>query len=345
MKKKVCILSIDGGGIRGVLPGMIVKGIEKELQLQTGNDDVRISDFVDLFAGTSTGGILSCLYLAPGKNKRPKFTAQEAVELYLNYGDEIFSQSIWQKVRSAGGVRDEKYDATELEDQLEYYFGETQLRSLLKPCVITAYNIRDRYAHFFRQHRALKNKDHDFLVRDVARSTAAAPTYFECARVKSNAGKYYPLIDGGVFANNPTLCAYAEARTMNFNKSDGTRIKHPGAKDMFVVSLSTGSTKQKYLYSDAKDYGMVQWIRPLIDIMMSGNSETVNYQLEQIWDTLLEEDKYDFVRLHPDRGDASEDMDNGSKENLNRLAQAGESFCASQQERIKMIAERLIAYQ
>ena len=224
---------------------------------------------------------MSCLYLTPGKNKKPKFSAGQAVQLYLDYGDEIFHTSVWQKIKTAGGVRDEKYPATELEERLEEYFGETNLSELLKPCVITAYNIRDRYAHFFRQQRAKLNPDHDFLVSEVTRATSAAPTYFECARVKSHAGKYYPLIDGGVFANNPALCAYAEARTMDFKKSDGSTISHPGAKDMFMISLSTGSTKQKYLYSEAKDYGMVQWIKPLIDIMMSGNSETVVVPLQK----------------------------------------------------------------
>jgi patatin-like phospholipase/acyl hydrolase len=266
------------------------------------------------------------------------------VQLYLEYGDEIFHTSVWHKIKTAGGVRDEKYPATELEERLEEYFGNTNLSALLKPCVITAYNIRDRYAHFFRQQRAVINPDHDFPVKEVARATSAAPTYFECARVKSLNNKYYPLIDGGVFANNPSLCAYAEARIMDFEKPDGSTVSHPGAKDMFVISLSTGTTKQKYLYSEAKDYGMVQWIKPLIDIMMSGNSETVTYQLKQIWDTLEEEHKADFVRLNPDRGEASEDMDDGSKENLKKLAAAGEAFAKAEADQIEFIAKQLIAF-
>ncbi|MFP3435364.1 patatin-like phospholipase family protein, partial [Paraburkholderia sp. SIMBA_061] len=84
------------------------------------------------------------------------------------------------------------------------------MNELLKPSLITAYDIERRKAHFFRQHDAAKHKGKNFLVCDAVRSTTAAPTYFECAHIKDGLNRDYTLIDGGVFANNPTLCAYAE---------------------------------------------------------------------------------------------------------------------------------------
>jgi patatin-like phospholipase/acyl hydrolase len=106
MKRKVRVLSIDGGGIRGILPGLIVDRLEVKLQKKLNDPNVRISDMFDFFAGTSTGGILSLAYLAPGEENRPKLTAKEAVDIYLDRGDEIFDVSLWQKIRSGSGILD-----------------------------------------------------------------------------------------------------------------------------------------------------------------------------------------------------------------------------------------------
>lgn len=268
------ILSIDGGGIRGILPGQILVALEERLKSK--NPSARIADYFDLIAGTSTGGILTCLYLFPEKGgAQPKFSASEAVELYLERGDDIFDVSLWQGLSSGGGLWDEKYSENELERALKEYFGDLQLSQLLKPCLITAYDIRRRKTHFFKQHKAKDDQKHDFLVRDVARATSAVPTYFELPRVRSLSSppKRYPLIDGGVFANNPALCAYAEARQI-FKKT---------AKDIFILSLGTATTEwncknqdereksqKPYHYNEAKDWGKFGWIRPVLDIMTQG---------------------------------------------------------------------------
>ena len=88
MKKKICILSIDGGGIRGIIPAKILVRLEKLLQEYSRNPQARISDYFDLIAGTSTGSILTGLYLCPsdGERKMAKYTAQQALDLYLNEG-------------------------------------------------------------------------------------------------------------------------------------------------------------------------------------------------------------------------------------------------------------------
>ena len=277
------ILSIDGGGIRGIIPGQILVSLEDKLRKMDNNPDARIADYFDLIAGTSTGGILTCIYLCPDKTdpKRPRFSAAEAVDLYLDRGDEIFDVSFWQKLKSAGGVLDEKYSADELEEALEDYMQNLKLNELLKPCLVTSYDIKRRKGHFFTQHTANREAE-NFYVKDVASATSAAPTYFEVARVKSFANAYYPLIDGGVFVNNPTLCAYAEARKLKF---DATRNK-PTAKEMAILSIGTGNIDNPYHYKNAKDWGMVEWLKPLIDIMMSGVAETVDYQLRQIYDAV-----------------------------------------------------------
>ncbi|MEO1054753.1 MAG: patatin-like phospholipase family protein [Bacteroidota bacterium] len=338
--KKVCILSIDGGGIRGILPGVILNALEEKLRAKKG-DDARIAHYFDLIAGTSTGGILSCAYLMPDDNGNPKFTAAEAVDLYLKRGGDIFNVSFKKKILSVAGVTDEKYDERELEKALKDNFEDKWLSELLKPCLITSYDIEGRDAFFLRQHKT-DNDDHNFLIRDVARATSAAPTYFEASHIKSKAGNEYPLVDGGVFANNPAMCAYSEARTMTFEgKTD-----YPCVEDMMFVSVGTGGVKEPYMFDSAKDWGMLQWIQPVIDIMMSGNSETVRHQLKQIYGTLEGEDSRDYHRLEPSLGGAKSNMDDASDKNLKALENAGLSFVEDPRnsEELDAIVEKLIRY-
>src|SRR3954464_3159764 len=186
MNKPFRILSIDGGGIRGILPGQLLVELEKKLQLISQNPQARIADYFDMIAGTSTGGILTCLYLYPDRKNpaRPLFTAEEAVNLYLENGGGIFKES---SIRM-DGMRQEKYPVIAIETLLKKYFNDTRLSELLKPCLITSYNIYARATHFFTQHDAKENKAYDFYLYDVARGTSAAPTYFEPAGVTSLSG-------------------------------------------------------------------------------------------------------------------------------------------------------------
>lgn len=339
--KKIRILSLDGGGIRGILPGIILTQVEKKLQQRLEDPDIRLADMFDFMAGTSTGGILTLAYLTPGKNTRTKLTAEEAVNIYLDRGDEIFDVSFLQKIKSGAGITDEKYDAAELEEALEDTFGDLKLSELLKPCIISSYDIRNGKPHFFKQSKA-KNKIHNFNVKDVARATSAAPTYFETARIKNDIDTPYPLIDGGVFVNNPTLVAYSEVRSMQFEGFE----ELPTAKDMMIVSIGTGSTSKKYEYKKAKDWGAVGWIKPIIEIMMSGNAKTVDYHVGKIFDTLNDNDKQNYYRLEPEIITADTEMDNASLDNLRRLKEDALTYVSKEEVNSKLdeIVEKLIEF-
>jgi patatin-like phospholipase/acyl hydrolase len=264
MKK---ILSIDGGGIRGIVPGQVLVALENKLQQRTNNPEARIADFFDFFAGTSTGGILTCILLCPSATEagKSRFSAKEAVDLYVQNGSKIFEAGFWHKVVSLNGVAKEKYEVDGLNKCLNDYFNELKISELLKPCIITSYDIENRETKFFAQHDfKLKGAEADFLLKDVCRATSAAPTYFAPEQIKSLSGVAYACVDGGVFANNPALCAYSEVR----NAKD-----EPTAKEMFIVSIGTGSQVEAYPYDKAKNWGEIGWVKPVIDIMMSGAAE------------------------------------------------------------------------
>lgn len=333
MARYVRILSIDGGGIRGIIPGQVLVSLERKLKEKTENQNARIADYFDLIAGTSTGGILTCIYLCPDGRGKPRFSAEEAVDLYLKNGTDIFDTTLWQRIRSMGGISDEKYSSDAIEKLLRDYFEDLKLSELLKPCLIPAYDIEQRCARFFTQHDAIKNDMDDFYVRDVARATSAAPTYFEVENLRSLTEVHYPSIDGGVFANNPALCAYAEVRAKFQN--------NPTAKDMVMLSVGTGIiNKQPYTYQEAKDWGLVSWVRPLLSILMSGVSETVDYQLQQMFGTIDNPDQY--LRVNSNLVDASAEMDDAQSDNLAALREDGTRIAEEFDDRLDAFADSLI---
>lgn len=340
--KKIRILSLDGGGIRGIIPGVILSYIEGELQRKT-NSDKKIGDFFDFIAGTSTGGILACAYLLPDENGKAKYSAQNALDFYLKDGEAIFNRSFGKKITSVFGLADEKFSAAELEKNLNLFFDDALLASLIKPCLITAYEITSRKAYFFNSANA-QDPIYNFKVRDVTRATSAAPTYFEPTQIKSMNGQLFSFIDGGVFANNPALCAYAEARKMHFHQllNIDNKPNTPSVKDMMIVSIGTGTVNKPYYFKDFENAGELKWLNPIIDILMSGNAETVDYQLMQMYSTLDYIDQSDYFRLEPALREAAPDMDLASPKNMENLKQAGLWYIDENKNMIDVMINKII---
>src|SRR5918997_3167764 len=197
-------LAIDGGGIRGLIPALVLAEIER----RTGRP---MADMVDLVAGTSTGGVLACGLTRPGDDGRPRFSAEELAGIYVEEGPRIFHRGLLKRIFSVGGWIDERYEDDGLNAALARYLGDEWLSDALVDVLVTAYDIQGRFAFFFRSARARINPTYDFTLPQVARATSAAPTYFEPVEVTDRAGaRSYPLIDGGVYAVNPSMVAYAD---------------------------------------------------------------------------------------------------------------------------------------
>lgn len=315
-QKYTRILSIDGGGIRAIIAGQILTVLENKLIERSGRPETRLVDYFDLIAGAGSGALLACGLLSPVKphNPTPRFRAQQLTELFLQFGGKIFNESLDHKILTFGGLLDEKYTADDLERVLMDYFDELQLSHLLKPCLIPAYDISRRRALFFSQHTADKPAS-DFYVRSIARAASAAPSYFECEQIQSLSGVSYPLIDGSIFANNPAMCAFTEARKAFPNSQ-------VSAENTLLLSLGTGLPKTQYEYDDVKNWGLASWPRPMLDMTNSAISETVDHQLRTFFTAAGTPNQY--LRINPELPIKVEaEMDNASPQNLQALKELG----------------------
>ncbi|HEX9981598.1 MAG TPA: patatin-like phospholipase family protein [Flavobacterium sp.] len=342
MAKKIRILSLDGGGIRGIITCVILKYIEEQLQ-KIDSPNAKLGDYFDLVAGSSTGGLLASILLFPDKNKKALFSVQEALDLYSTKGENIFNVSFWDHAVNLFGLFSEKISCRNLEKQLESVFGKLELKDLTRPSLITSYDIGARRAKFFTSHEAdslLEN----FYVKDICRATSAAPTYFEPAKIKSLYGQEFTLIDGGVYANNPALCAYAEARKIAFSKifNDPEKPDYPNINDMIIISVGTGEVLKPYSFEKFENAGKIRWISPLIDILLSSNVETVHYHLTKMYETLAKRNCKNYHRLLPQLQNASPEMDNTSPRNIYDLIQAGLSYVDANREMLNDISKKLV---
>ncbi len=216
----------------------------------------------------------------------------------------------------------------------EAWLGQVEVADLL----VTAYEIEKRDPFFFKSWKARglaldaaageRADDRDFRLWEAARATAAAPTYFEPASIRSRSHRMsHALVDGGVYANNPAMCAYASARRI-----------YPHAGDHLVVSLGTGLLERPIPYADAKDWGLVGWARPILHVIFDGQSDTADYQLQDIPNVRLERFQTD-LGLGDD--DPSDDMDDASAANIRRLEGVGRALVQREDARLRALAATL----
>lgn len=297
------VLAIDGGGIRGLIPALVLCELEKRSRK-------RVRDLFDLVAGTSTGGILACALTRP--DPQP---ADELVGLYRREGPKIFSRTPARVITSGLGLLDEKYDDGALNRALSTYLEDHRLAAADPKLLVTAYDLESRTPKFFKSWRA---EDADVPLHAVARATAAAPTYFEPLKLGDAA-----LIDGGVFATDPAMCAYAEAERL------------APEEEHVVVSLGTGELTKRIRYEDARDWGLLHWVRPVIDIVFDGVSDTVDYQLRQLLGG-----RYHRFQVPLTHG-SSDALDDASRENLEKLSGRARELVEARSDELDRALERL----
>ncbi len=333
------ILSIDGGGIRGLIPALILEELEN--RLGDAGKDRQLYKHFDLIAGTSTGGIIAAGLAAPKSPTNKTRAAMDSAglaKLYREDGPKMFSRNVFRRFREGlvdpRSIIQEKYDADNLEKLLKKYLGKKTLVSqALTNVLITAYDIELRQTVVIKRRRPSSGtlRD-DYLFWEAARATSAAPTYFEPARVtEQESDSIRTLIDGGVFANDPAMCAYVEGLGMK------------SVEDVMLVSLGTGYQTRAFEFEDAKNWGPINWINPsngvpILSILMHGQANSTAYQLDQLLNT---RDKKNYYRFDKRLTLGNDEMDDASETNLNALALVAREIVNENDEELSAIVDRL----
>jgi predicted acylesterase/phospholipase RssA len=199
------ILSVDGGGIRGLIPAIVLADLEARVSREAAQKR-SLSDCFHLVAGTSTGGLIALGLTAPDPSgERARLDAADLVRFYREQGPSTFRAGL-RGLLTLGGWLGPKYSPATLERVLRETLGEVRLRDARRDLVVTSYDMKRREPHFFKRWRAAESEDRNPSMVDAALATAAAPTYFPSHGLEDRA-----LVDGGVFGSNPTVAAIAEA--------------------------------------------------------------------------------------------------------------------------------------
>jgi patatin-like phospholipase/acyl hydrolase len=252
------VLAMDGGGIKGILTARILERIE---QAHPGF----LAD-VELFAGTSTGGLLA-LGLAAG------MTPTRLRELYETFGTRVFADSLFDNIKDLGNLIGAQYSIEPLKQVLTEFFPAVTLAELPKKVLVATFKLDNEgegpegvrmWKMKFFQNYPGPGSDGDQLVVDVGMRTSVAPSYFPV---------YQGYIDGGVAASNPAMCALSQALF--------SVVGSQNVQDVALLSMGTGINPHYLPIKDA-DWGLAQWAPHMLDIMLEGDQDLVNFQCRQV---------------------------------------------------------------
>ncbi|TVU31244.1 hypothetical protein EJB05_22925 [Eragrostis curvula] len=336
----ITVLSIDGGGIRGLIPATIVSCLEEKLQELDG-PDARIADYFDVIAGTSTGALIASMLAAPDENKRPLFAAKDVTQFYLDNGPKIFPQRrAWFLTPVANLfslVMGPKYDGSYLHDKIKSLTRDVRVADTVTNIIVPAFDVKYMQPVIFSTYEAKDDPLKNAHLSDICISTSAAPTYFPAHYFKTECPGREPrefhLVDGGVAANNPTMVAMSMlTKEIHRRNPDFHAGKPTEYKNYLIISIGTGSAKlaEKYTAQKCAKWGLLRWLydggfTPLIDIFTHASADMVDIHAAFLFEALNCEKRY--LRIQDDslKGHASS-VDIATKANMQELIGIGQEL-------------------
>jgi patatin-like phospholipase/acyl hydrolase len=267
-RRKYRILCIDGGGIRGIIPCILLRRLSQEVGAEN------LLSRVDLFAGTSTGAIIAA-GLAAGE------PVDQLERLYKYRGRVIFRRSLGQRITNPFGFCRARYDSSALQRELHAVLGSKKLGDLSRRLLITAFDLdatkveptegkeeRSWRPKVFHNFEVLGGSDdRDIEIARAVACSCAGPTYFPAID---------GYIDGGVFANSPTVCALAQCL-------DRRLPEPPRLEDIVMLSIGTGRNP-RYLPDTHPDRGWADWVNQyrIRNLLLEGSGLAADYQCTQL---------------------------------------------------------------
>lgn len=275
---KICILSIDGGGMRNIISGKSLAYLEQALKAKSGNPDARIADYFDVAAGAGVGGIFTAMLFATKDHSRPLFKADDTWRLLAEQGTKIYrsgSSSGLKRLFKGGGSGLTGSATAGLEKLMKEKFTKNlTLKDTLKPVLIPCYDLSSTAPFVFSRADALETDGFDFRLWEVCRATSAEPGIFEPVCMQSVDGSTRCVaVDGGLAMVNPTAAAITHVL---HNKQEFPFVR--GVEDILVLSIGTGQLLEVgYEHEEVKTWKPKHWARPMARIAGDGYTDLVDH--------------------------------------------------------------------
>ncbi|KAI3680162.1 hypothetical protein L2E82_50607 [Cichorium intybus] len=348
--KLITILSIDGGGIRGIIPATILAFLESQLQELDGKD-ARLVDYMDIVAGTSTGGLVTAMLTAPDQSNRPLYAAKDIVPFYMEHGPKIFPQhrGVWGSfVKTVKMLIGPKYNGNYLRKLIREKLGDIRLNETLTNVVIPTFDIQRLQPIIFSTYEADVNPCYNAKLSDICISTSAAPTFFPPYYYKNDNeggrnGEEFNLVDGGVAANNPALVAISQVTKQVFSKNpDFFPVEPMDYGQFLLISIGTGGSKEANRYNAkmASKWGIFGWLvqngsTPIIDVFTQASGDIVDGHISVFFQAVHSQDNY--IRIQEDTLDGDEaSVDVTTKENMEKLVDIAENLLKKPTSRVNL---------
>lgn len=285
---KICILSIDGGGMRSIVSGKALAYLETALKNKSGNPNARIADYFDVAAGTGVGGIFTSMLFAANDQNRPIFQADETWKFLAAEGKKFYSSAkagnskgkFFKRIfKKSGGATGSS--TAGLEKAMKEAFKDARtgrsltLKNTLKPVLIPCYDLSSTAPFLFSRADALESDSYDFNLWEVCLATSAEPGAFDPVCMKSVDGLTRCVgVDGGLAMNNPTAAAITHVL---HNKQEFPFVR--GVEDILVLSVGAGGQllEGSFDYEQVKKWKAKDWARPLARISGDGSAELVDH--------------------------------------------------------------------
>jgi len=306
------ILSIDGGGIRGLIPAVVCA----ELEAATGTP---ISDMFDMIVGTSTGSILATGLARPGDGGEPYWCASDTVDIFHEDGPDIFDAGA---LGSLDDAVDPRYSLSQLQKPLERRIGPYGLHEARTRVVAPAYDLKGRRPIIFDSEASKHSSSMRVTAANAALASSAAPSYFPPVEVQLGAETAY-CVDGGLYAANPVMIGISRA------------LERHALDDLFVVSLGTGDSDASIPLGDAEGWGALQWAKPIIASAMDATADVAHRQASSVLSLTR------YLRFDRSLTWASPEMDDAKISNLAALEREAVQLLKDRSDDVEALIETL----
>ncbi len=289
----------------------------------------------------------------PGTDNSNRYSAEQLKKLFVENGSKIFSERKEDLLSRIGSltkltnlVTQNPYAEEDFEKLLDDYFGDTKLGECLTSTLVTSYEIQRGKPFYFTSRLAGLKEEENISMKEICRSTSAAPTFFEPSLVSLNEKEKIALVDGGVFANNPSVLAYGEAKELWKAISRGTKgfeaVVSADDNDFpfFMLSLGTGYSLKSIPYDRAKDWRAGQWAGFLMDILMRSVSESADFTMQHLLPPYTD-GTLRYKRLNIDIPEENTKMDDVSEKNISRLCEIADEFIRNNESELLKICDIL----